>query len=329
MHAPKFWAHGAAGFAACLLSPLGALYGLGTALRIACAKPWRVPIKVLSVGNLTAGGAGKTPVAIDLAGRLIGTGVEAHFLTRGYGGRARGPKRVDLGQDTAELVGDEALMLATVAPTWVGRDRTATARAAVAAGARALVMDDAHQNPDLIKDLSLVVVDGGFGFGNGRLIPAGPLRERVEVGLARADAVVLLDDDTAGAGALVRRLRPELPIHPARFRQGPEADRIAGRNVIAFAGIARPEKFFETVRRAGANILHSQSFADHHPYFPAEIDGLKARARALDALLVTTAKDIVRLTPEQRSDIEVLTITLQWDDEATIERFLTPFRTAR
>ena len=329
MHAPKFWAHGADGIAARLLSPLGALYGLGTALRIAWTTPWRAPIKVLSVGNLTAGGAGKTPVAIDLAGRLIGAGIETHFLTRGYGGRARGPKRVDPDRDTAERVGDEALLLAAVAPTWVGRDRAATARAAATAGARALVLDDAHQNPGLIKDLSLVVVDGGFGFGNGRLVPAGPLRERVEVGLARAVAVVLLDDDTSGAGALVRRLRPDLPIHPARFRHGPEADRIAGRNVVAFAGIARPEKFFETLRRAGADILHSQPFADHHPYFPAEIDGLKARARALDALLVTTAKDIVRLPPERRIGIEVLTITLQWDDEAAIERFLTPFRTAR
>lgn len=328
MHAPKFWAHDAGGIAARLLSPLGALYGFGTAARISRATPWRAPVKVLSVGNLTAGGAGKTPVAIDLAGRLIISGVKAHFLTRGYGGKVRHTERADPSQDTADQVGDEALMLAAIAPTWVGRDRAESARAAVAAGARALIMDDAHQNPGLVKDLSLVVIDGGFGFGNGRLIPAGPLRERVEIGLSRANAVVVIDEDTTGAIELVRRLRPDLPIHRARFRQAAGADRISGCNVIAFAGIARPEKFFETVRRAGGQILHSQSFPDHHPYFAAEVDQLKAKAKALDALLVTTAKDIVRLKPTERKGIEVLTITLQWEDEAAIERLLTPFRTA-
>ena len=190
---PGFW--GRDGVLPRLLSPLAAVTAAVTAWRV--ARPgWRAPVPVICCGNVTVGGAGKTTVALDLGARLAARGRAVHFLLRGYGGSVRGPHRVAAG-DTAARVGDEALLLAEVAPTWIGADRAASARAAVAAGAQVLVMDDGLQNPGLHKDLSLLVVDGASGFGNGRVLPAGPLREPVAAGAARCQAAVLIGPDLA------------------------------------------------------------------------------------------------------------------------------------
>ncbi len=180
-----------------------------------------------------------------------------HFILRGYGGSVHGPHRVVAG-DTAARVGDEALLLAEVAPTWIGADRAASARAAVAAGAQVLVMDDGLQNPGLHKDLSLLVVDGASGFGNGRVLPAGPLREPVQAGAARCQAAVLIGPD--GVGPL------PLPVLRASLRPGPEIAGWVGRRVLAFAGIARPEKFFTMLADAGVIVAATVPFPDHHPF---------------------------------------------------------------
>ena len=299
MQRPDFWE--ADGLLPRLLSPLSLAWSVAGAVRFALAKPYRAPIPVLCVGNLVAGGAGKTPVAIDLAQRL-----RAAVVTRGYGGSLAGPVRV-ADQDFAQ-VGDEALLLARVAPTWVARDRAAGIRAAVEGGATAVVLDDGFQNPNVAKDLSLVVVDG---FGNGRVMPAGPLREPVRRGLERADAVVLMrgPEEPAGLGGrLVLRARVE-PMNAGAF---------SGRRLVAFAGIGRPEKFFATLETLGAELVARHSFPDHHPYREAELLAL----RRPDARLVTTAKDAVRLPPSLRSEVDVLEIRLVWEDEAVLASLL-------
>lgn len=319
MKTPAFW-YRPPGLASALLAPLGTLYGLAGRRRIAGTVPRKVGVPVVCVGNLVAGGAGKTPVGLALIAALQARGVVVHALTRGHGGREAGPLAVDPRRHTAADVGDEALLLAGATPCWVARDRLAGAERAVAAGAAAIVMDDGFQNPALHKDLSLIVADGAVGFGNGRLVPAGPLRERVADGLARADALVILGEDRHGLAALAGGR----PVLIARLEPDPEAAaRLAGRDVLAFAGIGRPEKFFATLEALGARIAERVPFADHHPYRPAEVAALIERAAALGALPVTTAKDAVRLPPEMRAKIAVLPVSVRWTDESALAALLT------
>jgi len=325
MRTPAFWGHGARSPWPTLLAPLGAVVASVTARRI--ARPgWRAPVPVICCGNVTVGGAGKTTLALDLASRLRARGVAVHVLLRGYGGSTRaahshrspGPHRVAPG-DPASLVGDEALLLAEVAPTWVGADRAASARSAVAAGAEILLLDDGLQNPTLIKDMSLLVVDGGSGFGNGHVLPAGPLREPVAAGAARCQAAVLIGADAIGAAA---QLPDGLPVLRARLEQAPEVADLLGRRVLAFAGIARPEKFFDGLQRAGVTVEARRSFPDHHPYSMREIQDVLETAKRLQATPVTTPKDAARLTPELRAQLRVVGVRLVWDDDAAITRLL-------
>jgi tetraacyldisaccharide 4'-kinase len=216
-------------------------------------------------------------------------------------------------------VGDEALLLAQAAPTWAGADRAASARVAVASGAQALVTDDGLQNPSLAKTCAFLVIDGGAGFGNGRLLPAGPLREPVQAAAARCRAAVLIGDDRTGA---LSALPPALPVLRARLAPGPAMRSLAGQRVLAFAGIGRPEKFFATLEQASLTIAGRQSFPDHHAYRPAELAALQARAASLGAQLVTTTKDHVRLTPRDQSAVLALAAELVWDDAAAVDAIL-------
>ena len=319
MKTPAFW-YRPPGLASTLLAPLGALYGLAGRRRIAGTVPRKVGVPVVCVGNLVAGGAGKTPVGLALIAALQARGVVVHALTRGHGGREAGPLAVDPRRHTAADVGDEALLLAGAAPCWVARDRLAGAERAVAAGAGAIVMDDGFQNPALHKELSIIVADGAVGFGNGRLVPAGPLRERVADGLSRADALVVLGEDRHGVAVLAGGL----PVLEARLEPDPEAaSLLAGRDVLAFAGIGRPEKFFATLEALGARIAERVPFADHHPYRPAEVAALIDRAAGLGALPVTTAKDAVRLPPELRTKVAVLPVSVRWTDDSALAALLT------
>lgn len=321
MRAPDFWRR--PGVASALLAPAGWLFGFATRLRLQMTTPWRAPVRVLCVGNLVAGGAGKTPVAINLGARLAKHGAKVHFLGRGYGGAATGPLRVDSKAHDAATVGDEALLLARVAPTWIARDRVAGVRAA-ADGADVVVMDDGFQDPVVAKDLSVLVVDGGYGFGNRRVIPAGPLREPVEAALARAQALAVVGADKAGIvdDAAVRA--QGIPILRAAVTPGPEAARLKGQRVVAFAGIGRPEKFFTTLEALGCRVAAARAFADHHPFSDGDIQRLKAEGRDRDARLVTTEKDAVRLPAASRDGVEVLTIALAWSDEAALDALLEP-----
>ncbi len=314
VRAPEFWARD--GILPALLSPLAGLYVLAGDWRRAAARPYRAPVPVICAGAVTAGGAGKTPVALALARHLVRRGRRVHLLSRGYGGSAAGPLAVDLRRHDAATVGDEPLLLAVAAPCWVARDRAAGARAAVAAGADIIVMDDGLQNPTLAQDLTLLVVDGEQGFGNGRVMPAGPLREPVERALARADAAVLVGEDRTGvAGRL-----GATPLLRARLVA--EAADLAGRRVLAFAGIARPAKFFAALAALGAEIAAAEAFPDHHRYTADEIARLFATAQRLGALPVTTEKDAVRLPAEARARVRVVPARLDWDDAAALDRLL-------
>ncbi|HEX2760929.1 MAG TPA: tetraacyldisaccharide 4'-kinase [Rhizomicrobium sp.] len=309
MRAPDFWQ--ARGPLAMFLSPLGALYGASVAFKARHARPQDTGLPVICVGNLTAGGSGKTPVAIAVAQALRARDRKPFFLTRGYGGSEQGPVQVARAHGAAAM-GDEALLLVRAAPTIVARDRAAGAKLAAQKDADVLVMDDGHQNFALRKSLSLVVVDAETGFGNGLMIPAGPLRESVRQGLARADAVVLVGDgdpDLQGFSG---------PVLRARLKA--DTASVSAKAVFAFAGIGRPEKFIASLEAGGAEVTGSCFFADHHPYTDDEI--LQLKAIAGETMLVTTEKDFVRLTVSQREGIRAIKATAMFDDPAGLERLL-------
>lgn len=315
MRPPDFWS--SRRVLSTLLVPAGCVYALATRMRV--RKPgWRAPVPVICVGNVGIGGAGKTPVALALMRILAASGRAPHFLTRGYRGREAGPLRVDPARHSARDVGDEPLLLARTAPTWVARDRAAGARAAAEAGAGCIVMDDGHQNPSLAKDLSLVVVDGGYGFGNERVIPAGPLREPVSAGIARADAIVLVGGDETGAA----RHFAGKPVFEARIVPDEAGQRFAGKDVVAFCGIGRPDKFFATVKSLGARIAEEMPYPDHHAFSDEEIMFILELAAKHGAAAVTTEKDFVRLSPDARRMVEVLPVQIAFAAPGAVEAML-------
>ncbi len=317
MRAPEFWAQD--GLIAHLLDPVSLLWRAGTAVRRMTTPRWQPTVPVICIGNLVAGGAGKTPVAIAVARRLKERGEEVAFVTKGYRGRARGPIPVDLATHDAAMVGDEALLLARAAPCWIAESRRDGIFAAGKSGASCVVLDDGFQDPSIAVTLGLLVVDADYGFGNGRVIPAGPLREPVAHGLARADAVILIGDDTGGTTLHLEGL----PVFKARIRAANSAAAaLRGQRVLAFAGIGRPRKFFDTLAGIGAELVETHGFADHHPYDPDELMRLVERAHALNALAVTTEKDLVRIPYEARPMVKTLPIEVVFDDPAGLDALL-------
>jgi tetraacyldisaccharide 4'-kinase len=279
---------------------LAAAYGAVAWLRLH-AQGRSAGVPVICLGNFTVGGGGKTPAALA-AGRLLLAGHERPFyLSRGYGGRLGGPVLVNPAVHGAADVGDEPLLLARLAPTIVARDRVAGAAAAARGGASVVVMDDGLQNPSLRKDLAIIVVDGRRGIGNGRIFPAGPLRAPLKSQIARAQALLLVGPPDAAAAVVAMAQRRLLPVLHGRI----EADQqslaaLTGRKIMAFAGIADPQKFFATLAEAGLVVAERISFADHHRYTPAEAQMLLERAQAQNLLLLTTEKDHARLTGDRQ-----------------------------
>ncbi|WP_408734791.1 tetraacyldisaccharide 4'-kinase [Gluconobacter morbifer] len=318
MKPPRFWSRPRSGPAAWLLRPLAALMTWGVRHRRQ-QEGYAAPVPVLCCGNVTTGGTGKTPLALDLVQRLRERGHQPHILSRGHGGRERGPLQVRPGHHTARDVGDEPLLLARAAPTWVGRNRGETARLASAAGADCLIMDDGFQNPSLQKTLSILVMDGGVGLGNGHVIPAGPLREPLADALRRAQAIVVIGEDRF---RLLSTLSTLLPKGQARLLPGPEIRSLQGKRVVAFAGIGRPEKFFDMLKEAGVNPIRCLPFPDHHVYSATDIQRLEVLSREAGTILVTTAKDAVKLPSAFAATVRVISVELLWDDPAFPEHLL-------
>lgn len=303
-----------------LLTPLSWAWAGVTARRIATAQSVDPGVPVVCVGNVTMGGAGKTPIVREIARRLGG-----HVLTRGYGGREAGPLRVDPARHTSADVGDEPLMLAADLPVWVARARPAGAKAAAEAGAPVIVMDDGHQNPSLRKALSLVVVDGEtrngeWPFGDGRVFPAGPMREPLKAGLARADAsIVLLPADLAAPDPELLAALAAKPVLVARLEPaGPPPDG----PLVGFAGIGKPWKFERSLAAAGAQLADFAPFPDHFAYDAAALKLLADRAAQFDAGLVTTEKDWVRLPPDWRAKVTAWPVRARFEDEAALDTLL-------
>lgn len=315
MRTPQFWSTD--GWRSDLLLPASLLYRAGNWLTRVMANPRPPAIPTIAIGNVTAGGAGKTPTALAVTALLRTLGFVPHCITRGYGGHSRqhASQRVREGDDWQET-GDEALLLAALAPTWRDRDRLRAIATAATAGATIAVCDDGLQHYALQPTLSLLVIDGPAGLGNGRLLPAGPLREPLSAALACCTAALVIGEDRHG---LLPRLSPQLPVFEAHL--APQASLPAG-PLVAFAGLGRPEKFFATLQAMGATLAATRLFPDHHHYRDAELAALQALAQRHQATLVTTAKDAVKLPPAFRASCAVLPVSLRLTQEAAFREFL-------
>jgi len=327
MREPAFW-HRPPSWTSSLLMPLGAIYGWVAAQRMQ-RKGVDAGIPVLCIGNYHTGGAGKTPMVLALASLLRDLGETPVVLSRGYGGRLRGPIRVDPQRHVAEDLGDEPLMLARSVPVVVAHDRVAGVALARSQGATVIVMDDGFQNPAVVKDASLIVIDSHRGLGNGRVLPAGPLRAPLPPQLAHTDALIVVGDGTAAeavAAAIAARGKPVLAAHLEP--DGASLASLRAKRVLAFAGIGDPARFFRTLRAGGVEVVMERAFPDHHAFSQSEIEGLIAEAKRDSLTLVTTEKDLARLRqaaglPCWAKDIVPFKVTLEFDDVARLRTFVT------
>jgi tetraacyldisaccharide 4'-kinase len=325
MNPPGFWHNSPErpGLPAKMLKPAAWLWQAAVARRLRLGRRVRLPVPVICVGNVNLGGTGKTPTVIEIITRLIALGRKPHVVSRGYKGSLAGPVRVDPAHHSANEVGDEPVLLSAFAPTWVARDRLAGAKAAHSAGAQVIVLDDGLQNPDLAQDLSILVVDAGVGFGNGLVFPAGPLREPLKNAMSRSDIVLSIGNATEQNS--LSRNWPVLRTRPSA--QGaleplPTGMDWQGLRVLAFAGIGRPQKFFDTLRSLGAEVVQTRAFDDHQQLPRTILLRLEAEADQLAAQLVTTEKDAARLPSGFQTRVLTLPVRLKLSDAGTLESAL-------
>jgi tetraacyldisaccharide 4'-kinase len=326
MREPGFW-HRPPSLISLLLAPLGALYGMAASRRL-LREGFDAGIPVLCVGNYHVGGAGKTPTVLALTRLLRDLGETPVVLSRGYGGRLRGPVMVDPARHEAADVGDEPLMMAGTVPVVVARDRVDGVALARSQGASVILMDDGFQNPAISKDASLIVIDGDRGLGNGKVFPAGPLRAPLAPQLERTDALIVVGDGTAASAVAAAIAAQDKPVLTAQLRaDDASVASLRGKRVLAFAGIGDPGRFFRTLRAFGIEVVRERAFPDHHPFTPGEIQALIEQAGREALTLVTTEKDLARLRqagelPAWARDIVPFAVTLEFDSAAKLRRFV-------
>ena len=312
MKTPKYWqTHN---FISVALSPIGALYALATKVRLKLKKPYEAGVPVICVGNISAGGVGKTPVSMALAEILIAQGKHPFFISRGYGGKLSGVL-VDKAKHTPKDVGDESLILSSVAPCVVCHNRAKAAQIAVQNGADILIMDDGFQNPSLKKDISFLVFNGEIGIGNGLIIPAGPLRESLKSGLKRADAVIFIGDDKHN---LLSKINKPV-LHVAVKEQSPLHQNT---DVVAFAGIGYPKKFYDSLQKCGLTVVNAYDFPDHHFYTKDELKHIIKKASKKGLPIYTTLKDYVKIPPQMQNNFNVLHIKAEFENQNALFKFL-------
>ncbi len=321
MKAPAFWFNPPSkpGVWARALHPLSILWRVLSDRRQRTGAHVRVSVPVVCVGNINVGGTGKTPTVIKLLSVFNDLGVTAHVVSKGYGGSVEGPLRVDEAVHTASDVGDEPLLLAAFGPCWVAKDRAAGAKAAIAAGAEVVILDDGMQNPALIKDFTIMVVDAGVGFGNERLLPAGPLRQSVSDGLVMADMVLSIGPHTAQRD-FAKRFKGTEDVPHVKAALEPLQTGMLWHDLraFAFAGIGRPEKFFATLQGTGAHVVGTRSFGDHETLSPTLLRRMEMEAAQMGAQMVTTEKDAVRLPKDWRHKVITLPVRLEVEDEGVL-----------
>lgn len=326
MREPAFW-YRPSSLLSLLLTPLGAIYGAVAAQRLR-NEGFDAGIPVLCVGNYHSGGAGKTPTVLALVKLLRDLDETPVVLSRGYGGKWRGPIKVDPARHRAADVGDEPLMLALAVPVVVARDRVEGIALARSQGASVILMDDGFQNPAIAKDTSLIVIDATRGLGNGRVFPAGPLRAPLPPQLARTDALIVIGDGAAAGPVAAAIAAQGKPVLSARLKaDAASLAPLAGQRVLAFAGIGDPARFFRTLRSCGIDVVRERVFADHHPFSQSEIEALIADARRDGLTLVTTEKDLARLrgsvaTQDPERNIAAFAVTLEFDDAEKLRKFV-------
>ena len=319
---PEFWKQRNSGAGALCLLPLSLGYSFASFFLQKLIKPWRSNTPVICVGNAVVGGAGKTPVALSLGKYLIDHGIRVSYLSRGYGGTKGGPYNIDAFSDNPIMVGDEALLLAKVAPTWISKNKISGIKASLINKPNLILMDDGLQNHSIYKTFSILVVDGYSGFGNGMVFPSGPLREPVTRVLKRVNVVVIIGRDRFGIKGQLLKMDQSVEILNADIVPLPAAMNLKDKPIVAFSGIGCPEKFFLTLDEFGFETIFKKGFPDHHYYSIKELSKLRKQAEKSGAILVTTEKDWVRLPNEQKKGINYIETTLNWKDQDALASIL-------
>jgi len=323
MRQPNFWYFDQPNLLAKLLYPLSIIFSLLGRMSLFFVEPWKASVPVICIGNLVVGGSGKTPTAIAIATVLKSKGWKPQFLSRGYGGTSTEPLLVNIQKHSSDIVGDEALLLAEICPTWVSSDRAKTAKLAIENGANILILDDGFQNASIQKDLSILVIDGEVGFGNKHLLPAGPLRENIAQGLKRSNAALILGNDTKMiADHILNHTGKEFLILGGSIEPTAIKPHFFEKKFVAFSGIGRPKKFFDTLDKIGLDIIGTFAFDDHHPYSSEELKELSTYANRHGAELITTSKDRRRINTNIHVAINELPIYIKWRKTSELDKFL-------
>ena len=317
--APKFWYLKRDSLLSNSLYPLSLLFRLGTKIRNLISLERKTKLPIICIGNIVIGGAGKTPVALKIGNMLRKAGYNPHFVSKGYGGLEKNNRLVK-DWHSPKSVGDEPLLLSEIAPTWIGLNRNKSFQLASEHGADCIVMDDGFQNPTLQKDFSIVVINGEQGFGNKRVIPSGPLRESINRGLSRTNLIITIGDIS---DTVKDKIPKHIPLFAANFKIKEDDMMLTGQRITAFAGIAYPEKFFNSLKVVKANIVDKISYSDHHIYSENDLLYLAEIANKNKSILVTTKKDMVRIPKNFRSLVKTIDGFIQFDDENLLLEILT------